>query len=192
VSEHAAYSQTVLRAIAAGLGVTYEDMTGDFTELPFSAARMSRLRHWARVDDWRWQMLIPQFCDPVWAWAMQAAMIMGLPEAPAAVWTAPPMPMIEPDKEGLAYQRNIRTGIMSLSEAIKERGYDPEDLLEEIAADWKLVDKLKLILDSDARRTTQQGGPRESSAQPADRSAAPTPVPAGTNGNGTRNAGEEP
>jgi capsid protein len=68
-----------LRAIATGLGLTYEDLTGDYTNMPFSAARMSRLRHWARVvDDWRWRLLIPQFCDPVWDWAMEAAVIMGL------------------------------------------------------------------------------------------------------------------
>jgi hypothetical protein len=30
---------------------------------------------------------------------------------------APPMPMIEMDKEGLAYQRNVRSGIQSLSKS---------------------------------------------------------------------------
>jgi capsid protein len=43
------YCGVTLRAIATGLGVAYEDLTGDYTNLPFSAARMSRLRHWARV-----------------------------------------------------------------------------------------------------------------------------------------------
>ena len=82
VSEHDAYSKTILRAIATGLGVTYEDLVGDYAGLPFSAARMSRLRHWARVDDWRWRVLIPQFCDPVWQWAMQAARLAATPLGP--------------------------------------------------------------------------------------------------------------
>ena len=139
------------------LGVTYEDLTGDYTNLPFSAARMSRIRHWIRVMDWRWMMLIPQFCDPVWAWAMEAAKILGYGQPPAARWTAPPMPMLDPDKEGLAYQRNIRTGIQTLSEAIRERGYDPDELLAEIAADNQKLDDLELALDSDPRRMTQAG-----------------------------------
>lgn len=157
VGEFADYSEITLRAIAAGLGVTYEDLTGDYTELPFSAARMSRLRHWARVEDWRWRILVPQFLDPVWAWAMQAAELMGLPVTPATEWTAPPLPMIEPDKEGLAIMRNIRTGIATLSESIRERGYKPAAFLAELAADFKKLDELELVLDSDPRRMTQAG-----------------------------------
>ncbi len=185
ISEHAAYAETVLRGIATGLGMTYEDLTGNYTNLPFSAARMSRLRHWARVDDWRWQMLIPQFCAPAWQWAMEAAMIVGLPEIPGAEWSAPPMPMIEPDKEGLAYQRNIRTGIMSISEAIRERGYDPDDLLEEFAADLKKLDRLGIILDSDPRKTTQAGNPRDAAkAATAPAQTDQEPVAVGKNGDG--------
>jgi capsid protein len=142
--------------------VTYEDLTGDYARMPFSAARMSRLRHWGRVEDWRWRTLIPQFCEPAWEWAMEAAVIAGLIGADPgrAEWTAPPPPLVDPVNEGLAYQRNIRTGIMSLSEALRERGYDPRMVLDEIAADNALLDKLGLILDSDARNTTQSGSPR--------------------------------
>lgn len=157
VNEYKDYASVNLHAIATGLHVPYEDLTGNFAEVNFSSARMARLRHWAGVEDWRWRLLIPQFCAPVWGWAMEAAAILGLEHPPAAQWTAPPAPMIEPDKEGLAYQRNIRTGIMSLSEAIRERGYDPEALLAEIAADNKRLDELGLVLDSDARQMTQAG-----------------------------------
>lgn len=158
VGEYGDYAEVTLRGIAAGLGLTYEDLTGDYTDLPFSAARMSRLRHWARVEDWRWQTLIPQMCDPVWVWAMEAAVIMGQSrEIPKAQWTAPAPPMIEPDKEGLAAQRNIRTGITSLSEEIRARGFDPDELLQELADDYKKLDDLGLVLDSDGRKMTQQG-----------------------------------
>ena len=159
VSEHEAYAKTVLRAIATGLGVSYEDLTGDYSEVNFSSARMARLRHWARVEDWRWRMLVPQFCDPVWAWAMTAAAIIENPlrEAPPADWTAPPMPMIEPDREGLAYARNIRIGAMTWPEMVRERGYDPEQVLEDMK-DWNArFDAAGIILDSDPRKTTQAG-----------------------------------
>ncbi len=157
VREYADYTTVTLRAIATGLGVTYEDLTGDYTDLPFSAARMSRLRHWARVADWQWRLLIPQFCAPAWSWAMQAAGVMGLEVPPGADWTTPPMPMVDPDKEGLAYMRNVRSGIMTLSEAIRERGYKPAALLTELAADFKQLDALGLMLDSDPRKMTQAG-----------------------------------
>lgn len=161
VTEYEAFAKTQLRAIATGLGVTYEDLTGDYAGMPFSAARMSRLRHWARVEGWRWRMLIPQFLDPVWGWAMEAAMIGGLAEAPAAEWTAPPAPMIDPGAEGLAIQRNVRGGIQTPSDAVRERGFDFDDFIAEYAEDMRKLRQLGIILDSDASQTTQGGQPRD-------------------------------
>lgn len=162
VDEYADYTRALLRSNATGLGVTYEDMTGDYQDLPFSAARMSRLRHWARVDNWRWNLLIPQFCDPVWYWAMELAAIgqngvKGFEVIPAPIWTPPPPAMVDPDKEGLAYQRNIRSGLMTWSEAVRERGYDPDTVLAEMAKDNEKFDKLGIVLDSDPRKMTQAG-----------------------------------
>lgn len=158
VSEFKDYSEVTLRAVATGVGCTYEDITGDYTGLPFSAARMSRLRHWARVEDWRWQMLIPLFCAPTWVWVMQAAAIMGIVEGDAgAIWTAPPPPMLDPVGEGNAYKGLIRAGLMSQSEALRERGYDPKEVLTELAADFALADKLGLVLDTNPKQTSEAG-----------------------------------
>lgn len=155
------FSTRTLRRIAAALGVTYEDMTGDYSQVNFSSARMARLAHWANVHDWRWNMLIPQFCDGVWDWAMEAAALSGVigaeAETPTARWTPPPMPMIEPDKEGLALQRLVRTGAMTPSEMVREQGNDPDAHWVEYAADLATLDKLGIVLDSDARKVTQSG-----------------------------------
>lgn len=166
VGEYADYAEITLRTIAAGIGVTYEDLTGDYTDLPFSAAKMSRNAHQGRVDDWRWRTLIPQFCDPVWRWAMDTAVIMGVivGDAPVATWTPPPVPYIDPEKEGIAFIRNIRGGAQSWSESVRERGFDPDEVLEEIATDNEKFDDLGIVLDSDPRMTTQQGQPRETKA----------------------------
>lgn len=157
VREYPDYVRTNQRAIATGIGVTYEDLTGDYADLPFSAARMSRLRHWSRVEDWRWNLLIPQFCAPSMGWALQVMAVMGVSAPRDTRWTGPPMPMVEPDKEGLAHMRNIRAGITTLSEVLRERGYDPDELLAEFAADNARLDQLKIVLDSDPRQMTQAG-----------------------------------
>lgn len=174
VREFADYSMVTLRTIAAGIGVTYEDLTGDYTDLPFSAAKMSRNAHQDRIHDWRWRTVIPQLCQPVWTWAMEAALIMSLVSdpAPGVIWTPPPAATIDPDKEGIAFQRNIRCAAQSWSESVRERGYDPEEVLKEIAADNKRFDELGIILDCDPRMTTQQGQPRETAKAPADEPAA--------------------
>lgn len=150
-----------LRRVAAALGVTYEDLSGDYSQVNFSSARMGRLSHWANVRHWQHNILVPQLCQPVWAWAMEAAQQAGeldmRARMPSAVWTAPPMPMLEPDREGQAYSRLIRNGLMSQSEAIREQGYDPAEMLAEMAADNARLDELGITLDSDPRRTTSTG-----------------------------------
>jgi lambda family phage portal protein len=161
------YVRNLLKSAAAGLGVRYSAMTSDFTDMPFSASRAERIDHEDRVTDWRWRMLIPQFCDPVWSWAMQIAVVMNQVGAVSdAKWTPPAFPMVDPVNEGLAAQRNIRTGITSLPEEIRARGYDPDALLAEIAASNKTLDKLGIILDSDARKMTQAGQLQGDAAAP--------------------------
>jgi lambda family phage portal protein len=158
VSEYDAFTKATLRRIASGLGVTYEDLTNDYSQVNFSSARMSRLAHWANVRDWQWNMLIPLLCDGVWAWAMEAAQIAGKIKAPVkADWTAPPMPMIEPDKEGLAYQRLVRTGVMTHDEMVREQGGDPEAHWDEYGARLKDLKARGIQLDSNVADVSQAG-----------------------------------
>lgn len=178
VAEFSEYSNATLREIAAGIGVAPEDLHGDYSKINFSAARMSRLKHWGRVQGWRWRMLVPQFLNPLWNWAMLASELAGLETVARTGWTAPPLAMIEPDKEGLAILRNIRAGIMTQSEALRERGFIPRDFWDEYAADVADLDDRGLVLDTDPRQMTQAGQAQVTAAAPAD----PTPA----NGNGAR------
>ena len=178
VRDYADYSKTTLHEIAAGIGVTPEDLTGDYSDMNFSAARMSRLRHWSRVKGWRWRMLVPQLLNPLWSWAMQVAAIAGLDVIESTGWTAPPLPMIEPDKEGLAITRNIRAGIMTPSEALRERGYVPGEFWDEYQEDFEDQDRRGLTTDSDARKMTTQGQFQQDAAPGS--GAGPEP-PAGPN-----------
>jgi lambda family phage portal protein len=174
ITQDNGFSVRTLRRIAAAIGITYEDMTGDYSQVNFSSARMARLKHWGHVRSWRWNMLVPQLCDGVWAWAMEAAVLAGLAEsAPDVKWTAPAMPMLEPDREGLALMRLVRAGAMTHDDMVSERGYDPATFWPEYAAGLKRLDELGIWLDSDVRRTSQAGLTQEraggkSDAPPAD------------------------
>lgn len=148
------------RKVAATLGVTYEELTMDYSKVNFSSARQARIAVRQNIDEWQEHMLIPILCDGIWAWMVEAAQLAGkLPPLVPVVadWTCPAMPMIEPDKEGLAIQRMVRTGVKTLSQAIREQGMDPEAVLSEIAADNAKLDELGIVLDSDPRETTQTG-----------------------------------
>lgn len=152
------FSATALRGVAAGLGTTYEDLTGDYSQVNYSSARMARLAHGGDVEDWRCNMLIPLFCAPAWSWMNQALMLEGaISEDLPATWTPPPAQLLDPEKEGQAFRRMVRAGQMTLSQMIAAQGYDPTEFLDEYAADNARLDKLKIILDSDPRKMTDAG-----------------------------------
>jgi lambda family phage portal protein len=157
-AQDGAFTIRSLRRIAVSIGVPYEDLTADFSQVNYSSARMARLAHWQNVSVWREHMLIPQLCGGVWAWAMElAAAMQGWPTMPLAHWSAPPMPILEPDKEGLAYLRLVRIGAMTWPQMVRELGYDPTEQLTEIAETNAELDKLGIVLDIDPRKTNGSG-----------------------------------
>lgn len=182
VREYGDYASVTQHEIAAGLGMSFEDFSGDYSKTNFSSSRMSRQAYWGNVEDWQ-RMMIGQFCTPVWRWAMEAAVIvsrvgMSGDRLPVADWTAPAQPMIDPSNEGLAIMRNVRAGIQTLPEAIRERGYDPDEFLAEYAKSNEKLDELGIVLDSDPRRTTQAGNPTViQQVAPGEDPDAPPPAP---------------
>lgn len=164
IANDGGFTDRVLRSVAAALGVTFEELTGDWSNVNYSSGRLGMNAHRQNVEDWRWNMLIPQFCAPAWGWAMEAAGLAGLlggegvvPPAPAATWTPPARPMQDPDKEGTAYKRLVRTGAMTPSEMVREQGKDPEAHWRELAEDMRTFDRLGLQLDCDPRRMSDAG-----------------------------------
>lgn len=174
--DHPGFTATVLRSVAAGLGVTYEDLTGDYSQSNYSSSRMGRISHFADVEDWRWTTLVPLFCQEAWLWAMEAASLANLIPVEAiqpAEWTAPALPMIDPEKEGLAMQRLVRAGALSHDDMVRQQGYDPDVFWAAYAAGLKRLDRLGIILDSDARKTTTSGAVQASPEAPAAPGAPP-------------------
>lgn len=176
-NDHTSYCQTSLRAVAAGLGTTYEELTGDFSQVNYSSARMAGNSAMADVHDWRWNMLVPQFFAPVWKWMLDAMILAGEDvESAAAEWTPPPQQQLDPGKESAATSQMVRSGQMTHDEMVREQGYDPEDFWKEYEAGLKRLDKFGIVIDSDPRRTTAQGQLQSAApaATPADPNAAAT------------------
>lgn len=158
VEGYEAYVRAVLRKIAAGLGMTYESLTGDLSQTNFSGGRMSWIQEHRNIEAWRWRMFIPQFCGPVWAEFRRAASIAGADISDvSAEWTPPRRELISPKEEIAAMISEVRAGFGSWSEMVRSRGYDPDVLIEEIAADLARFKSMGLVLDVDPSMTTQAG-----------------------------------
>ncbi len=155
------FSRVTLHEIAAGLGLSYEALTGDLSGVNFSSGRMGWLEFQRQIDDWRDNMILPMMLQPISRWFMQAATIKlgSIPNTKARIlWTAPKREMISPRDEVPFAIEQVRAGLMSRSEYLRRAGYDPEVVEQEMAEDNRRADRLGLILDSDARHTKLVGG----------------------------------
>lgn len=147
-----------LHGIAAGLGVTYEVLTGDMSEVNFSSARMGWIEFHRNIQAWRKQIMVLQLLDPIVRDFRNALNVFGIDsKAITHRHTPPRREMIDPTKEVPAIIDSIRGGITTLSDEIMAQGKDPGEHLEQYQNDNALLDELGLTLDSDARKTAQNG-----------------------------------
>lgn len=166
------YANVNLHAIAMGLGVTYELLTGDLAGVNFSSGRMGWLEFQRSVGVWQDDLMILQLCRRVQRWTIEAAAVAGIATSPAkAVWTPPRREMIDPTKEVPALRDSVRAGLTTLSEAVRSQGRDPGDHFDELAEDYQRLDRLGLVLDSDPRRVSRAGAPAGADTSGADPAA---------------------
>jgi lambda family phage portal protein len=148
-----------LHIIAAGWCIPYELLTGDLSQVNYSSIRAGLVEFRRLVGAIQWQLVIPVFCQPVWDWFIESAWAAGLiPEPAAAVeWQPDGFEAVDPQKDATADLMEIRMGTKTLRQAIAQRGWNPDALLEEIARTNADLDRLGIVLDSDPRKVTQQG-----------------------------------
>jgi lambda family phage portal protein len=163
-SPHAAggygeYMSVQLHAIAAGLGVTYEQLTGDLSLVNYSSYRAGHLEFRALCERVRWQLMVNQFCAPVWRRFLQVAFAAGAIRRPDVVadWVSPPWQSIDPEKEATASLIEMRIGGMTLRDYLTSKGKDFPEWLAETIETQAALDAAGIVLDSDARKRSRNG-----------------------------------
>lgn len=157
-----AFVRAMLRSIASGLGITYEQITGDLSNVNYSSFRSGLLEFRRMIEARRWNVYIPMLCELVWQRFLDRAILAGVfsisqPSDRIAAWSAPKFEQIDPYKDALADLLMIRCGTLTWPEAVSRLGEDPEQQMKSIA-DWnKKMDELGIVLDCDPRKTTKNG-----------------------------------
>ncbi len=159
---YADFATKQLHDLAAGLGITYEMLSGDLRQVNYSSYKAGEILFRAHNEQLRWHLWVPRLCQPVWDEVARTAQAVGLVDGlPERVhWTPPRYESVEPLTDYKATVLAVRSGLMSLQEAVQEQGFDAEAVLDEIAEMNRLLDAKRIILDSDPRRSTPTGGPR--------------------------------
>jgi lambda family phage portal protein len=146
---YAEYTKQVKQGIAAGVGISYEAMTGDSSNVNFSSGRMGWIEMQREIEDWQWNTFIPQFCDKVWNWFNEGMSMKGIIREPVPTeWTTPRRMMIDPVKETNAKISQIEAGLVSMTEVLAEDGYEFEEVMAKISEEQALIKSLGITLST--------------------------------------------
>lgn len=126
------------RAIAAGLGVTYEMGTGDLTGVTYLSGRLGRLEFIRRMEPFQFGVMVHQFIRPVLrAWVKQAVLAgvinardyeRNQAEYDAWEFRTPKWAWIDPSKDVAATIDAMNAGLVSRDQSIVDMGEDPEEV----------------------------------------------------------------
>lgn len=140
------YVKQRLKEAASGYGCPYELMTGDMTEVNFSSSRVRTNQFRREVEVEQWHVLIPMFCAPVARWFVEAQSLIGsVVDDQAPDWTTPKWASPNPVQDVASDVSAVKGGLMSLSETIRQRGYDPDVMFAELEADLKRLNAAGIL-----------------------------------------------
>lgn len=144
------YTVSHLHAIAAGAGCTYQQMTGDLSSVNLSSIRAGLIEYRRSVEVFQWLTFVPMHGNPIFrAWEKYARIAgkikMKSKDPIVPVWTPPKWDWVDPVKEVAATRDEIAGGLVSLSEKLRARGYDPQEVFTEIGTDVQSLAKLSGI-----------------------------------------------
>ncbi|MBI1207632.1 MAG: phage portal protein [Azospirillum sp.] len=134
-----------LRAVAAGLGIPYELLTGDLSSVNYSSIRAGLVEFRKKLSHWQHNVIVFRLCRPVWDRFVGAAVLAGKIDAAEYArdpglfhrveWLPPRVEWVDPMKDAQAEIEAINAGLMSRRQAIAARGGDIDQLRAEIAAE---------------------------------------------------------
>lgn len=169
VQNYGEYTANILRGAAAAYGITYESMTGDYSNVNFSSGRMGWIEMGRNVQRWQNSVMRVQVLERIARWFFGGATLAGYNSSEAYIkWMYPRREMLDPTREVPAKIKEIRAGLTSLKRAHAERGYDSEEIFAEIEEGNKVLDEKNFVFDSDARRVNIAGSQNEAFSIPAE------------------------
>ncbi|MBR2117677.1 MAG: phage portal protein [Afipia sp.] len=142
--------------LAAGAGITYDQLTGDLRGANFSSLRAGKIEFRRMIEQFQHHTLVAMLLEPLWDRWTEAAQDAGiLPRRAVGYpveWIMPANEPIDPLKDMQADVMAVRTGRMTWPQFVAAWGLDPDTQLDEIEEWFKDVDRRKIALDTDPRR----------------------------------------
>ena len=162
------FMRFMLRSAAAGVGVSYESLSRDYSQSNYSSSRLALLDDralWRILQGW----LIRNFRAEIHRDWLDAAVLAGEVRVPdyyshpdkyrAVRFKPRGWSWIDPTKEVTAYRLAVRAGFTTVADVIADTagGLDAEDVFKARRQELDLMDELDLVFDTDPARVDDQG-----------------------------------
>lgn len=141
----AAFEAAALRNVAAGLGLSYEQLSQDWSQVNYSSARAALLETWKTMLARR-KAFAEGFCSLIFVAWLEEAIDRGDVELPAGApdfyaaraayakceWIGPGRGWVDPVKERQGALLGIAGGLSTLEAEAAEQGRDYQEVLEQL------------------------------------------------------------
>lgn len=143
-AHYGAFVKSCLRGIAAGLGVSYNNLANDLEGVNYSSMRAGTIEErevWKGLQTW----LIGQVHFRVYANWLKGALTTGRVALPASkyakfnapVWQGRRWPWVDPKNDVDTHIAEINAGLTSRGRVMREQGVDPEEVYRELEYEKK-------------------------------------------------------
>lgn len=160
------FMRYMLRAVAAGIGMSYGGLSKDYSQTNYSSSRLDLLDEretWRTIQNW----MIDTLHQRVFERFLELGVLAGalsLPrfEIDADAYTNPRWiprgwSWVDPTKEIQAYKAAVRAGFMTQSEVVAQNGGDFEELAQARSRELELCEELELVFDTDPELVSEAG-----------------------------------
>ena len=151
------FEESILRHCAAGLGVTYEQISKDYSKVSYSSARAAMRDAWKHFERKR-SNVAAKFATQCYALVLEEIFDKGLVPIPQGAagyydakteytrcrWIGPGKGYVDPLKERKAAQLGIQMGVTTLEDECAEQGKDYIEVLEQRAREKAKMEELGL------------------------------------------------
>lgn len=125
------FDMGIKRDIAMGTGLSYEQFSGDYSQVNFASGRMGKMDFFAELDHMQKHILLPAL-NKIFKWFDTLYQVKKGKGRYKADWTFPPRAAVNPKEEFDVLMSKVRHGMKSPSKAAKELG----EKLPLIIAQW--------------------------------------------------------
>lgn len=163
------FMRVQLQAVSVGLGLLYEQVSGDLRNVNYSSIRTGILEFRKKVEATQRNIIVHQMCRPIYTEFVRKSILSGAVKPPRdfltneksyydCIWVTPGWEWVDPLKDVQATIKEIRSGLTSRSKVVASKGDNIVELDKEIAKEQKREEELGLVFESNASNGKEEKG----------------------------------